>query len=256
MELEPFGTIPRGPSAPVGLCLCPLVFWLVLFLCRDIVLPVLVREHQLFLDKVCVHLKTVLCARERESSDDRGIDSPSSSKLDADATVCSAFAFGALFLYVVCPLHKVCIHQTDGNLMKKGVAHLGVVLFFTGQLLILESDDYMKRLCTVYELATFLSQHPKNRIVMLPVNLPQYAFVGSTVTSILHLVNIFSPEHCRQQDLPSRSEARCVHWTSSPASWLHRSGLLNTALGGGTKEEKASPTLQLQRRQCPVLQRR
>ena len=66
MELEPFGTIPRVPCAPVGLCLCPLVFWLVLFLCRDIVLPVPVREHQVFLDKVCVHLKTVLCAGARK----------------------------------------------------------------------------------------------------------------------------------------------------------------------------------------------
>ena len=85
----------------------------------------------------------------------------------------------------------MCIHQTDGNLKKKGVAHLGVVLLFTGQLLILESDDYMNRLWTVYELATFLSLHPRNRIVMLPVNLPQYVFVGSTVTSILHLVSFF-----------------------------------------------------------------
>ena len=61
VELEPFDTIPRVPTAPVGLWLCPLVFWLVLFLCRDLDLPL-----PLFLDKVCVHPKTVLCARERQ----------------------------------------------------------------------------------------------------------------------------------------------------------------------------------------------
>ena len=124
-------------------------------------------------------------------SDDLGIDSPSSPNLGVDAAVCSVFAFSALFLYVACPLHKVCIHQTDGNLKKKGVAHFGVVLFFTGQLLILESDDCMKRVWTVYEFATFLSLHPQNRIVMLPVNLLQYVFVGSTVTVIVELVTSF-----------------------------------------------------------------
>ena len=58
-------------------------------------------------------------------------------------------------------LDKVCIHQTDTKLQKEGIAHLGMFLLFSGQLVVLQDDDYLERLWTVYELATFLSLQPK-----------------------------------------------------------------------------------------------
>ena len=67
-------------------------------------------------------------------------------------------------------LDKVCIHQTDPRLKQEGIAHLGMFLFFSGQLLILQTDDYLERLWTVYEVATFLRLNLKGRLVILPVN--------------------------------------------------------------------------------------
>ena len=84
---------------------------------------------------------------------------------------------------------KVCIHQTDTRLKREGVAHLGMFLFFTGELLALETDDYLERLWTVYELATFVMLHPEGRIVMLNVNLPPIVLVGSMILTILALVS-------------------------------------------------------------------
>ena len=133
VEMESVTEARRVPTGPYGLLICPLVFWLVLFLHSDLLPATLQQEHRVFLD-------------------------------------------------------KVCIHQTNTRLKREGVAHLGIFLFFTGQLLVLHTDDYFERLWTVYEVATFLLSNPKGRLVMLPVNLSITIVVGSlahTMSSLL-----------------------------------------------------------------------
>ena len=43
-------------------------------------------------------------------------------------------------------LDKVCTHQTDVKLQKEDIAHLGMFLLFSGQLVVLQADDYLERL--------------------------------------------------------------------------------------------------------------
>ena len=86
-------------------------------------------------------------------------------------------------------LDKVFVHQLDGDLKKQGVAHLSMFLFFSADLVILESDDYFERLWTVYELATFLTVQPRGRVVSLPENLPPVVFVTNVIITITTLVN-------------------------------------------------------------------
>ena len=63
------------------------------------------------------------------------------------------------------------VHSPDRpTAQTRGIAHLGMFLFFSGQLLILQTDDYLERLWTVYEVATFLRLNLKGRLVILPVN--------------------------------------------------------------------------------------
>ena len=121
---------PSPPSGPHAKVLCPVVFWLVLFLHQDLVPRPSCRRHHIFLD-------------------------------------------------------KVCIHQTDTKLQKEGIAHLAMFLLFSGQLVVLEGDDYLERLWTVYELATFLTLQPDGRVVILPVNLPM-GVVALTMSVMLH----------------------------------------------------------------------
>ena len=51
--LESFQGLDRVPNGPYGLCLCPLLFWLVVFFDADLVQVLPARERQVFLDKVC-----------------------------------------------------------------------------------------------------------------------------------------------------------------------------------------------------------
>ena len=125
---------PSGPSGPHAKVLCPMVFWLVLFLHHDLVPRPSCRGHLIFLD-------------------------------------------------------KVCIHQTDTKLQKEGIAHLAMFLLFSGQLVVLEDDDYLERLWTVYELATFLTLQPDGRVVILPVNLPMGVVVSSLVLTMSVVLN-------------------------------------------------------------------
>ena len=133
VELESTDGLHRVPSSPFGACLCPLVFWLVLFLHSDLMPRLPGREHQIFLD-------------------------------------------------------KVCIHQTDAHLTQAGIAHLGMFLLFSGELVVLQANDYLERLWTVYELATFLVFHPEGRLVILPLNLPGVVLVSSAAFTMFGLV--------------------------------------------------------------------
>eukprot|EP00928_Gymnodinium_smaydae_P015348 TRINITY_DN15669_c0_g1_i2.p1 TRINITY_DN15669_c0_g1~~TRINITY_DN15669_c0_g1_i2.p1 ORF type:complete len:587 (+),score=94.80 TRINITY_DN15669_c0_g1_i2:117-1763(+) len=69
-------------------------------------------------------------------------------------------------------LDKVCIHQTDKELQRQGIASLGAFLNCSKRMVIVYSDLYLQRLWTVYELASFLALKPSADMVVL---LPEFA---------------------------------------------------------------------------------
>lgn len=66
-------------------------------------------------------------------------------------------------------LDKICISQVDKEVQMKGIQSLAGFLRVSRNLLVVYSDVYLRRLWTVYELASFLSLHQDcSRIVLLP----------------------------------------------------------------------------------------
>lgn len=70
-------------------------------------------------------------------------------------------------------LDKTCIHQTDAELKKDGIMHLGAFLDKSYKMIIIYTDVYLHKLWTVYEVASFLCLHPVRDMVLYPV---QFAF--------------------------------------------------------------------------------
>lgn len=76
-------------------------------------------------------------------------------------------------------LDKVCVHQTDSQRKKDGIASLNLVVFFSHYFVVVDTSDYLQRLWTVYELGSFLVLKNGGVPNMLPVNL----YVGIAVFS-------------------------------------------------------------------------
>merc|ERR1712007_392590 len=62
-------------------------------------------------------------------------------------------------------LDKTCIHQTNQVLKRQGIRHLADFLENSNRLLVVYTDEYLKRVWTVYELASFLLIKLKDRRV-------------------------------------------------------------------------------------------
>ena len=67
-------------------------------------------------------------------------------------------------------LDKVCIHQVDKELQRKGIESLGGFLFHSWSMVVFYTPVYTTKVWTVYEMACFLSVHPGGRLVWLPVD--------------------------------------------------------------------------------------
>ena len=88
-------------------------------------------------------------------------------------------------------LDKLCIHQTDTERKLDGVAHLGLTMFFSSTMIVLDSESYFNRLWTVYELASCLVVDSGKPIVFLPVNLPVHLHGAGAVicfATVLHFL--------------------------------------------------------------------
>lgn len=84
-------------------------------------------------------------------------------------------------------LDKACIEQSDPVLKMQGIANLGVTCFFSSSIVVLDCEDYLQRLWTVYELGSFLLRNCK--IVFLPVKLPPAVTIMCFETTLAALVN-------------------------------------------------------------------
>eukprot|EP00929_Paragymnodinium_shiwhaense_P110286 TRINITY_DN7717_c0_g1_i1.p1 TRINITY_DN7717_c0_g1~~TRINITY_DN7717_c0_g1_i1.p1 ORF type:complete len:639 (-),score=34.04 TRINITY_DN7717_c0_g1_i1:612-2528(-) len=69
-------------------------------------------------------------------------------------------------------LDKICIHQTDPVLKRDGIESLPAFIERSTKIVVLYTNEYIQRLWTVYELATFLILFPDKRTVILPTGLP------------------------------------------------------------------------------------
>lgn len=78
-------------------------------------------------------------------------------------------------------LDKVCIHQTNEVLKRRGVESLAAFLCKSECLVIVYADTYFRKLWTVYELATFLTMHPTRPIVILSPALCKMFLLGSMI---------------------------------------------------------------------------
>eukprot|EP00405_Crypthecodinium_cohnii_P039350 CAMPEP_0206539748 /NCGR_PEP_ID=MMETSP0325_2-20121206/8600_1 /ASSEMBLY_ACC=CAM_ASM_000347 /TAXON_ID=2866 /ORGANISM="Crypthecodinium cohnii, Strain Seligo" /LENGTH=575 /DNA_ID=CAMNT_0054037351 /DNA_START=290 /DNA_END=2016 /DNA_ORIENTATION=- len=73
-------------------------------------------------------------------------------------------------------LDKACIHQEDKALQRAGISKLGAFLRASDKMLVLLTPLYLRKLWTVYEVASFFSVHDLSKLEVLPVMLP-IAFV-------------------------------------------------------------------------------
>mmetsp|Transcript_36063 Transcript_36063/g.92922 ORF Transcript_36063/g.92922 Transcript_36063/m.92922 type:complete len:588 (+) Transcript_36063:100-1863(+) len=69
-------------------------------------------------------------------------------------------------------LDKSCIHQTDEAKKRQGIQGLAAFLTKSRSLVVLHTDEYLQRLWTVYELASYLLLNPEGYVELLPVDLP------------------------------------------------------------------------------------
>jgi len=69
-------------------------------------------------------------------------------------------------------LDKACIHQADPELQQAGICRLGAFLRVSDKMLVLLSEVYLRKLWTVYEVASFLSLHDMTRLEVVPIMLP------------------------------------------------------------------------------------
>lgn len=69
----------------------------------------------------------------------------------------------------ICFLDVACIHQTDHELMERGVYGLGAFLKRSKELRILWSPPYLTRLWCIFELAAFRTANPNGTITLTPL---------------------------------------------------------------------------------------
>ena len=78
-------------------------------------------------------------------------------------------------------LDKTCIHQTDINLQTAGIRKLGAFLRRSRCMVVLYGQEYLQKLWTVYELASFLTLCPGSQIWVIPLSFPTFIFISIQV---------------------------------------------------------------------------
>lgn len=81
---------------------------------------------------------------------------------------------------------KVCVHQTDETLKKAGIENLAAFICQSREILVCYSKTYLRRLWTVYEVATFMLIHPGKSMNIRPEFFPIMIFAGNAIFSLRH----------------------------------------------------------------------
>jgi hypothetical protein len=83
-------------------------------------------------------------------------------------------------------LDRACINQLDDDLKQRGIEHLAAFVYYSWSMLICYSDEYLQRLWTVYEVASFLMLHPGSALHV------RHAFFAKFIISGVALVFVYN----------------------------------------------------------------
>lgn len=87
-------------------------------------------------------------------------------------------------------LDKICIHQTDPDMKRKGIESLGAYLHESQEMCIVASEIYMTSLWTVFELGTLLLIRSADCIKLMPVSLSNALLTCQMMNYISFIVTI------------------------------------------------------------------
>lgn len=75
-------------------------------------------------------------------------------------------------------LDKTCIHQTNKDIQRLGIEKLGAFLCKSSRMVVCYTDLYLKKLWTVYEVASFLTLHGPSQMSVISTEVPVVLCVG------------------------------------------------------------------------------
>lgn len=81
-------------------------------------------------------------------------------------------------------LDKTCIHQEDTSIQRQGIEKLGAFLSSADEMVVLYSEVYLRRLWTVYEVASFLAVHPISHMKVISVKQAKLFFTSVACISV------------------------------------------------------------------------
>eukprot|EP00929_Paragymnodinium_shiwhaense_P098880 TRINITY_DN6039_c0_g1_i1.p1 TRINITY_DN6039_c0_g1~~TRINITY_DN6039_c0_g1_i1.p1 ORF type:complete len:534 (+),score=43.01 TRINITY_DN6039_c0_g1_i1:284-1885(+) len=87
-------------------------------------------------------------------------------------------------------LDKACIHQTDVELKRQGIESLSAFIEKSSKIVVVYTDEYLQKLWTVYELATFLILYPEKPVVLLPTGLVFLIVSSILATALQNLLGL------------------------------------------------------------------
>eukprot|EP00927_Polykrikos_kofoidii_P003034 TRINITY_DN11206_c0_g1_i3.p1 TRINITY_DN11206_c0_g1~~TRINITY_DN11206_c0_g1_i3.p1 ORF type:complete len:608 (+),score=105.50 TRINITY_DN11206_c0_g1_i3:56-1879(+) len=87
-------------------------------------------------------------------------------------------------------LDKTCIHQVDKDIQRRGLLKLGAFIRKSDEMVILYTDVYLRKLWTVYEVASYLATHGVKGMKIIPLYTPK-GFIGIVIlTWIISLLKL------------------------------------------------------------------
>lgn len=89
-------------------------------------------------------------------------------------------------------LDKTCINQADKDVQRLGIDKLAAFLAKSSNMVVIYTDVYLTKLWTVYELASFLSLHPLDHMLVIPTFVPTIFIVGLIAMYVALLLDTLS----------------------------------------------------------------
>lgn len=89
-------------------------------------------------------------------------------------------------------LDKTCIDQVDEDRKREGIESLAAFVRHSKSMLVIYSDTYLHKLWTVYELACFMTLHPRNRLTVVPVILADVMIMGINLFFLISVLDTVS----------------------------------------------------------------
>lgn len=90
----------------------------------------------------------------------------------------------------VCFLDKTCICQTDDEAKRTGIRKLGAFIANSQTMIVLFTDEYLKKLWTVYEVAAFLALHHAKDLCLVPTSAATFCITYSCACFLVQLVSL------------------------------------------------------------------